>query len=886
MKNFILSFFVLLLFIAGCKDNRVVYKLNELHNNQILLDKWVAIGSFNLNPGNNLKVNNLERLGLSESSVTIDQLEALEIDSLDGISVEILVKDNYYIDFANHFNLSDTTKEGFATYAYCVLKSRKEQEIMLNFSANSGSMVWLNNELVLESDMIHKSFVYYDNYLPLNLKKGENLLLLKTRNNGSDWKMFACLENRSLEGENRHSTNSIIELNGNFLNRSFVDTDTLHFGWWLSSDFHGRFNIKGGMVDTSFNVNSRPQNLDLSYLSKGLYKITYYNDKGNLAQHFYKGDFYTAFNNKLSLLKSMDLCSVAKNNIIAYEYRYKHMLKSENIPTQSYNIPNWQRRMIFLYKGLEAIYNKEKGDSTSLSNISSYISDIDSAVQYYQLFYPENYNINDTLPLMIDLPVPMKRFNSKLETYSFADINGADLFSYMANKHRIIILKANFRTIDISNRNNIDEYDLFENINAVKNICNIDTTRIYMRGSCESALYALRLGAKHPDKWAAIALTSPRMVSYDDEDNPWLRQSNPVNILSNLWNVPILNIHSRLDEHTNISNSYLLNRLAKNAGLKNYHFKELSWEFDTHYSAEYIDTSIEFLLNYSLNEREINEVKFSSYQLKNPSFYWYSIISFNTTGDIANVHAKIKDNKLQITSENVAAYKLNLLKLPYNKNHKLLITDNGEIVFDDHIHEKELIIPTESFDTYTTKTSQIEGPFAHALINPFIIVPGTSGFDIEVQTNKIITDSFVEKWEALYDSKCRKKNDSEITKSDIANYNLILIGNEYNNSLIKNYTPFLPISTSSTTIQIMDKTISGIDLNFYLVFPNPHIKNRYLAVLGYNNPGNFILMSEDYDDICHDISNFGRYDFRIWSRFENNIYKGLFDKNWKVAIER
>ncbi|HEX2933897.1 MAG TPA: hypothetical protein VHO72_00960 [Bacteroidales bacterium] len=884
-KLILLGFLLLLLLSTSCNNNSTqpLINLNNL-SDTAWIDKWQVLGAFSLSQENGLLNDELKRYNLSEQSVTIEQLNALNVDTLSGFSKKLVHLKEYAIDFYKHFRIPDSITSPMVTYAYCIVKSNREQTLMLNYASNSGSVIWLNNKVLLEEkDVIYKRFTYGQKYIPITVHKGKNLLLVKVRNDGKNWKMFAAIEKFTEQGQRRHNILSITDNYGHIMNSCMIENDTIQFGWWMPADYYGDFNIKGKGTDTTFTMKSRPGYLDIAFLKDGFYRLTLRTAKDTIVQHFYKGNFHKAFVSLLGLLKGMELDPITRKCVEAYAYRYNHIMKPANLPKMDYEIPDWKRKLMFLYKGLNAIYENHINKAcTSIPNINAYVSNIDGAVQYYQLFAPNDYQKNKPLPLIVQLPVPVKRFNTYLETHHFADIVGNDLWSYAANKYNVIILKANFRMVDVTNGNAIDEYDLWENIAAIKKQYNIDTTRISLMGSCEAAFYSLRIGTQYPERIAAMALVSPRLATIKGEDTPWLQQQNPLNLLKNSWNIPTLNIHSRLDEHTKVINSHYLNALIDKEKFTNYVYRELPLDFEPYYIDEYIEDLVEFNLKHSLTERKLDEVRFTAYQLKNSSYYWFTVTEMEQMGQKLTVQAQIKDNRLTVETENVKRFKLKPGTLPYNPKKKLVIVHNNKKVYEDYATGKELTIGANN-ETYQglMKNSRIEGPFAHAFLQPFIIVPGTMGDPNEIELNHTIANQLVEMWDSMYYTKCRVMTDKSITEKEIQHCNLILIGNEHNNALLKQYSASLPLRNTSNSVVMNKETYQGKNLNYYMVYPNPAQADKYIAILGYNNPSSFLLISEsETSSPLQNISHFGFYDYKVWTA-EEVMGKGYFGGKWK-----
>jgi hypothetical protein len=857
------------------------YSVKELTNDIIELKEWRLLGPFKHGKSSNIFFNELKQFHANEDNITYTEFVSLNTDSLNNVYNVTVENPRHVIDFTELLNLQENEQNYSNIYAGCVIKSDPGKKIMLNFSANDCSKIWLNNEVIHQANVIHNDIRYYNNYLKLDLKKGDNFLLVKVYNHDRDWGMFACLEKWSKEGEKRHQIDFPLRFDKKYLDRSIIDNDSIHMIWSFPGNIRGKISVIGNEIDTTFHVEEGQKLIsNVSKLPDGLYKTNFSCEFNTLSQFFYKGDIHKDIKQKLLVLQDWQCDKTIKNNINAYAFRYYHLMKPEHLPDRHYKEAKWQRRIIFVYEGINKLYKYYSNvHSSCFTNINTYVSDIDSGIQYYQIFLPENYDKQNEIPLMIEFPVPIKRFSHPLESWQFADIELSELFSRLANKYNIAILDYGGRTVDLMNGNNIDEADLWENLKAVKEMINIDTTRIFLRGACQAAFNALKIGTKYPDKWAAISIMSPRFLT-EMNDIQWNKQNDPLKLLGNLWDTPLLNYHSPLDPHTNIAVSEYFNDLTKREKLQRYKFINLDLEFKEFYSSEYLHQTIEFFLKHSTREKDNDRIQFSTYSLKNNTCNWFSILSMKTHGQKAKAEGVINNDTLHITTENIKSFRIEIEKIPFNNKEKLIIKHNNNIVFNSFPSESYIVI-NQSNNKISEKKSTIEGPFAHIFSGPFIVVKGTSGTKEENDANQKMTKYIEEQWKSLYFHNCRVKTDKKITREDVKNYHLLLIGNENSNTLIKKYRKILPLKNSINSVSINNKEITGSDLSYYLIFPNPDKSQHYIGLLGYNNPKTFNLSFESGVYQHNNISFLGWYDYRVWKSNLEEIEKGYFDKHWK-----
>lgn len=870
-----------LFFLINAGGFAQVYSVSEVDDGVLSLTEWRLLGPFSHKESSGIHFNELYQFNKAENLINYDDFVSLK-PGTERNTVNKLVKGSSpIVKFSELLEVPETELRFSNIYAGCLLESESDKKVMLNFSANDCSKIWLNNEVIHQANVIHNDIRYYNNYLELDLEKGNNFLLVKVYNHNRDGGMFACLERWTKAGEKRNRVDFPIRFDHKFLERSIIENDSLCITWSFPQNIKGKLSVNGEKADTIFNVEPGQKFIsNISKLPDGLYQTKFFCSLDTLTQFFFKGNIHNDIEEKIEILKSRECVGDIRNNIEAYSFRYHHLMKSEHLPDKHYMVAKWQRRIIFVYQGIKKLYHNYFNDEEGcFTDINTYVSKIDSGVQFYQLFLPEGYEKQTKLPLMIEFPVPIKRFLHPLESWQFADIELSELFTRLANKYNIAILDFGGRTVDIMNGNNIDVADLWENLNAVDQLINIDSTRIYLRGACQAAYNAIKLGAKYPDQWAAISIMSPRLLT-ELNDTRWNAQNDPLKFLGNLWETPILNYHSPLDLHTNIAVSEYFSALCKREKLDKYYCKYPEMEFAEYYSSEYLHQTIEFFLKYSLGDRNRNEIRFSTYSLKNNRCKWFSILSMQSFGGKASVKGEIENNVLKVATNNINSFKIDLNRLPFEQGEKLIIKQNDSVVYNAYANGRYVVINQCGSDPQR-KNSVIEGPFAHIFSEPFIVIPGTSGTKEENDANKRMAKLIQQQWEDMYFHKCRVKSDKNITDEDIEKCHLLLIGNEASNLLIDKYRKQLPFKSSVNSVTFRGEDVVGEDLSFYCVYPNPDNNHKYVGVLGYNNPQTFNICFEDGIYQYDNISYLGWYDFKVWTSKREVLEKSYFDQFWQ-----
>lgn len=899
----ILTIFSILLmttFLLGCKrhddPDAAIVDVSEISVDGIILKNWYLLGPFLSNgQADYLNYDNLKTYNSDEASIDFDQIKRIkaysDIQSQQSKLVYGLYKSKVHIvDFNEVLGINPEPSVSGNMYAACEIYSDKEKAIRLDFTSDDGAKIWLNHKQILSIDKA-SSVRDYENYIELDLKKGYNFLLIKVYNGANNWQMIAKLQDDSPEGMEQYLKTCNNILTNNFLNNSIIDTlSTVELVKEISGQ--NRFiRIYNSQSQICFN-DSVKNKINVTSFQNGLYTLYLDINNTTLQQFFYRGNLIDEINSIISKLSKMQLGGSVKNSIYAYTYRFNHLMNPRNTPKTFSENQLWQTKMISIYSNLNHILDKIKKNEDPIKNapgyhIGTYISDIDNHVQYYLINVPQSYTKSRKYPLMIFMPFIETAHRPYLECVKTANQAVTDNFQRLADKYDVCVVRPFGREVDKYNFNSIFETDFFETINSVKENFNIDTTRLYLTGSCSGGFKALELATRYPHMFAAIGLISPVFKkNYSNES--LLILNEPYNFMKNISNIPVYILHSSVDIHTPVISSDEFVEEAKGYNMRNIHYYRTDRILDMYYWEQHSDSVAEFITKYSLSSQPGN-ISFSTNQLKYNTAYWFKII--DKADSIAEVEVKSNsDNTINILTQNVNSFELDLEKMPYDKSMPLKVYENNKLIFNNTTTEKVLKFGNENINKLH-KTSTVEGPLNDALIHSFIVVKGTIGNSTENRKISNLSDSLSAMWKSKYFNECRIKKDIEVTDDDIKNSNLVLIGNFASNKILKQINNRIPLCINATDIKIGKEQVKGENLGFYMIYPNPLNPKKYVAIIGYNKE-----ISLGYSDVgnsqyestssisVQDISGYGFYDYKVWSNsghYYSTQTKGFFDNNWK-----
>jgi hypothetical protein len=182
------------------------------------------------------------------------------------------------------------------------------------------------------------------------------------------------------------------------------------------------------------------------------------------------------------------------------------------------------------------------------------------------------------------------------------------------------------------------------------------------------------------------------------------------------------------------------------------------------------------------------------------------------------------------------------------------------------------------------KNLKIEGPISHVTTTPFAVVVGTSSKDeLMNKLCRMKADEFINYWKNWQKYEPRVFLDTELSKSDMKKYSLILYGDAEANLITKKLGNKIPLKISSSNIEIAGKLFKAEDACVQMVYPHPLNNQRYVSVIGATSAAGMYFYNQRNEN----------YDFSIQDGSIGNsqlgfpsdkliVARGVFDNSWKV----
>lgn len=530
----------------------------------------------------------------------------------------------------------------------------------------------------------------------------------------------------------------------------------------------------------------------------------------------------------------------------------------------------------------------------------AYRSEIDKSLQPFSLYIPSDYNPEKKYGLIV-----------QLHGYSGNDYEGGIHLADLAPSDMFIV--SAYGRGDVYYES-LAEQDVLDVMDIIMDNYPIDPDRVYLTGNSMGGLGAWKIAQRYPDRFAAIASFSG-----------W----TGTELLDNLGNLAIFVAHGENDTEVPVHMDRIAVEILKKAGYNVTYYEipgggHSAWKGWT--STNDPQKLFDFFRSYTRNPSP-EYIKAIIPTVRYGRHYWVTISELDTAGDEdyhykkasllefggisqslpmpGKIEAKrIGNSEINVTTSRIRTFSIDI---PLSG---IDLSKPTRIVIDGQKHEINPLEKKISFSIRSdgnweisnnvsrTKIAPHDGDgVAGLFMKPVIIVYGTMDIkrkeSLEAGARQLADWSWTEAVPiGVKTGSFRVKADTELTGRDIAENNLILIGNSKENSFTSRISEVFAPYYSNGKISINGKTFEGNGL--CVTRPNPLAPERLVAC--FDIPSDFLSSKVDiiqwfrvfpyrmryvhisesatYPAFCPDVMVLSKYpDVDVWS--------GWFDRNWE-----
>jgi hypothetical protein len=183
------------------------------------------------------------------------------------------------------------------------------------------------------------------------------------------------------------------------------------------------------------------------------------------------------------------------------------------------------------------------------------------------------------------------------------------------------------------------------------------------------------------------------------------------------------------------------------------------------------------------------------------------------------------------------------------------------------------------------KSARLYGPISDAFNTPVLFVTGTAGRDASAvalqDSSRRAAQALAREWMARANGIVRIKSDIDVTREDIASYNLVLFGNTRVNSLIAQINDDLPLKFKGVGIAAGGQFYAENDVGMVMTWPSPLNRERYVVIVGGTTPRSMETAARLR---FTELPDYVVFDSRALEGEEPSFIRGgFFDKFWQLA---
>lgn len=565
-----------------------------------------------------------------------------------------------------------------------------------------------------------------------------------------------------------------------------------------------------------------------------------------------------------------------------------------------------ERRLVAVAKGthgLELLGFDPAETDTPQTLVGGFRSRIDDSIQPYGIVLPKNFQQNSQHPYRLDVWLH-GRGDTKTEV-AFLTERRARTGQYAPEN--TIVLHPFGRHCNAFKF--AGEIDVFEAIERIKQIANIDASKVAIRGFSMGGAGCWHLAVHRPTDWFAAnpgaGFVDTLVYQGWTNETPYPLTPSRKKLLNwydvlpwvgNLRNVSTTAYSGEVDKQRLAADRVVENAAALNIDIEYVIGNGMGHKIDDA-SAQKIDS---LLAKQAAEQTGLAKpsIDFTTYTLRYAKADWVEVTGLEEHWTAGRIQAAAAPNQtLNITTSGITRFKIDFAKAGWTTPVKnIAVNIDGQSVSistqkqleNKQIEFKKSIQWTsvDLVDNELRKRPGLQGPIDDAFCDRFLFV-APSKDAVNSATQQWITREFEyakHRWRKLMRGEVRVVRDSELTPQMIQNNHLVCFGDFSSNQYLKEVQSELPIVWSSDSLTVSSEDFDASNHAVVMCYPNPKNQNKYLVINSgmtyreFSNVSNSrqIAMLPDWAIIRTDSPNDDIFPGEV-------VADGFFDESWQLA---
>ena len=452
------------------------------------------------------------------------------------------------------------------------------------------------------------------------------------------------------------------------------------------------------------------------------------------------------------------------------------------------------------------------------------------------------------------------------------------------------------------------ENDVFEALEAMKQLYRIDEKRLAIRGFSMGGAGCWHLAVHYPGVWAAAA-PGAGFAESAEYLGLWRKATKPTSYQQELWHLydatdyavnlfhnPTVAYSGEIDKQ--IQAAQVMAAALEEEGMKLRHVIGPKTAHSYHPVAKQeVASRIDSIVRIG-KERVPRHLKFTTWTLRYAKSHWVELLGLEQHWRRASVEGWIQaNNQMSLNVTNITSLSLEFEsgESPFGAGVRPRIHINGTMIDGPAVmsdrswrvfltgREGEWSMSSELAAEEGRKRPGLQGPIDDAFMGRFIIVEPSSSL-AKNAVGKWIGDELERlkrEWRGQFRGHALSVRADQLTENQIANCNLILWGDPRSNSVIEAIESKLPIQWHEGQVLIAGQAYDRTKVVPSFVYPNPLNPNRYIVInsgftfRGFGSNATQVPMLPDYALV--DVRT--PADLNVPGKV---VKAGFFDERWQV----
>jgi hypothetical protein len=518
----------------------------------------------------------------------------------------------------------------------------------------------------------------------------------------------------------------------------------------------------------------------------------------------------------------------------------------KGFPTQAIEWRERAARYLSLAEQGRDPYIEERGRIVS----RGYSSPISQRVQGYTVYIPPDYTPDKSYPLMIVLHGGSSNGNLFLGVVLGNNMNWKEYDFHLWDRYEprwspdwIVAAADGYGQVLWRW---MGEQDVLDVIDDIQQSYNVDTSRVVLSGLSNGGMGAYAIGSRHAWRFSVVQAMagSPSWIMYAGEaavpelERKIMQAYSAYDLAENWFGTDFRYYHGTVDPGP--MRPAFVHALDQHVDAQKIPHRAKWFEagHDLLYLVHRHGSAYKDFENIHQQKRP-SEVHVVTGDYRAARQHWLTVTRFMRYPELAHLRAKVSGARVEITSENVAAFTVLLRDVPSAGAEVELVIDGVSVLRAPRatLGERVSFVKGEKWargepsEAGLQKKPGLSGPLTDAYYGRMVHVYGTQRPERVAELKKL-AEKGAHGWPLwLWTVDQEVIKDSEVTPELAKSAHLVLYGTPGDNAVLDRLRDKLPIRVEADAVVVGDKRYTSKGVGTRFIYPNPEAPNKYLIVM-------------------------------------------------------